>query len=245
MKRSLSGMFSRMFFGCAPTLALSLVLGLPLTQSAFARPATGWVSTTLEGGGANLRAAPSTNAAISATARNGTRFSIVNEQVDSAGYRWYQVQPEAVTPTSAVWLRSDLISFVPPFPAQPRLGCDRAIAETEKTLRAVANTQIRTRNQQPHGYPNGPAARPDSFSYILTGTGADNILASPVFMNQMATQLIENCSQIGLVSFSDSPTDGSYINYGSMPDRLVRPFQCKLGPNSDRGPAQWGESICL
>lgn len=241
MKRSLSDLSFRVLSGFGFTLALSLVL----SQSAFARPATGWVSTTLEGGGANLRASPSTSAEISATVRNGTRFSIVNEQFDRAGYRWYQVQPEAVTLASAVWLRSDLISFVPPFPAQPRLGCDRAIAETEKTIRAVANTQIRTRDQRPHGYANGPAARPDSFSYILTGTGADNILASPVFMNQMAAQLIENCSQIGLVSFSDGPTDGSYVNYGWMPERLVRPFHCKLGPNSDRSAVQWGERICL
>ncbi len=243
MRRSLSGLFFKVFFGITPTLALSF--GLLLSQSAFARPASGWVSTTLEDGGVNLRASPSTSAAISATARNGTQFNIVNEQIDSVGYRWYQVQPEAVTPTSAVWLRGDLVSFVPPLPAQPRLSCDGAIAETEKTIRDVANLQIRTRDQRPHGYPNGPTARPDGVSYILTGSGADNVLASPVFMNQMAAQLIENCPQIGLVSFSDSPTDSSYTSYGWMPGRLVRPFQCRLGPNSARGPVQWGERICL
>lgn len=232
-----------MFLGFVPTLALSL--GLPLSKSAFARPTIGWVSTTIEDGAANLRASPSTNAAISATAQNGTRFSIVDQQSDSVGYRWYQVQPEAVTPTSAVWLRSDLVSLVPPFPAQPRLSCDEAIAATEKTIRDVANLQIRTRDQRPHSFPNGPTDRPDSVSYILTGSGADNVLASPVFMNQMAAQLIENCPQIALVSFSDSPTDSGYATYGWMPGRLVRPFQCRLGPNSDRGPVQWGARICL
>lgn len=243
MKRSPSGSFSKVFFRTIPTLALSF--GLLLSQNAFARPATGWVSTTLEDGAVNLRTSPSTSAAISATARNGTRFSIVNERTDSTGYRWYQVQPEAVTPTSAVWLRSDLVSFVPPFPAQPRLSCEGAIAETEKTLRGVANLQIRTRDQRPHGYSGGPTTRPDIVSYILTGSGANDVLASPVFMNQMAAQLIENCPQIGLVSFGDSPTDSSYTTYGWMPGRLVRPFQCRLGPNSDRGPVRWGERICL
>lgn len=241
MKSPLKTPFSKLFLGAG--LALSVSLGL--SQPAAAAPSAGWVSTTIEGGVANLRLAPSTGASVQATAQNGSRFSIVKEQFDSIGYRWYQVRPDGITPTAAVWIRADLVSFVPPFPAQPRLSCDNAIAETEKTIRAVANTQIRTRNQRPHGYPNGPAARPDGYSYILAGSGAANVLASPVLMNQLAAQIIENCPRTGLVAFSNGLTDSSFINYGWMPGRLVRPFQCRLGPAADRGPAQWGESICL
>ncbi|MGC1308405.1 MAG: SH3 domain-containing protein [Phormidesmis sp.] len=245
MKLVFTGPFSHRVSQLLLGAGLMLAISLSLTQQASAIPPAGWVSTTIDGGVANLRATPSTSASVQATAANGSRFSIVAEQFDSAGYRWYQVRPDGVTPTSAVWIRADLVSFAPPFPAQPRLSCDSAIAATEKTLRAVPNTTIRTRDQRPHGYANGPADRPDSYSYQLSGSGAPNVLASPVLMNQLAAQLIENCPRTGLISFSDGPTDGNYTNYGAMPQRMVRPFQCKLGPNSDRGPAQWGESICL
>lgn len=224
---------------------LTAALCLALPQHAFARPADGWVSTTLDGGGANLRAAPSTNSAIQATAVNGTRFSIVDQQNDQAGYRWYQVRPVSVNPTSPVWIRSDLVSFAAPIAAQPQRSCGEAIAQTEQRLRTFPNTEIRTRTQRPHGYSDGPAGRPDSYSFILTGSGAPSILASPAVMNSMAAQLIENCSEAGLVSFSATPTDSGYANYGWMPGRLVRPFQCRLGTNSDRPPAKWGEQICL
>ena len=50
------------------------------TQRASAAPQRGWVSTTVEGGVANLRSGPSTNTQTQATAANGSPFSIVREQ---------------------------------------------------------------------------------------------------------------------------------------------------------------------
>ncbi|MGB3299705.1 MAG: SH3 domain-containing protein [Phormidesmis sp.] len=223
------------------SLATTLCLAMP--NSAQARPSSGWVATTLDGGAANLRSAPSTNASVLATIRNGSRFSIVNERFDAAGYRWYQIAPETFNPTSVTWIRSDLVSFAAPFAAQPRLSCDAAIAATEKSIRGVSNTRIATRNQLAHGYRDAPAGRGNSYSFILAGGGSKSVLASPVLMNSLAAQLIENCPGTGLVAFSAG--GGDYINYGVMPERLVRPFQCKLGANSDRGPAEWGEQICL
>lgn len=225
------------------SLAVALCLSMP--QNAFARPSQGWVSTNTNGGSANLRSSPSTRAGVLGTLRNGSPFSIVNERFDTVGYRWYQVRPSTTNFTASVWIRSDLVSFTPTFPAQARLSCNTAIAETEKSLKAVSNTRIDSRRQNSHGYLDGPANRPNAYSFILAGSGGSNILASPVFMNQMATQIIENCPDTALVQFSVGETDGNYINYGLMPERLVRPFQCKLGAESDRDSAKWGEQICL
>ncbi len=241
MKRSLTNLLSSLLVGAGCAIALNLTT----PQSAWARPERGWVSTTLDGGSANLRAAPTTNAGILATIRNGNPFNIVNERFDATGYRWYQAQPITINPTNSLWIRSDLVSFVAPFPAQPRVSCDAAIAQTEQQIRAVSNTQIATRNQRPHGYTDGPANRPSSFTFILAGSGGSNILASPVLMNAMASKLIENCGTVGLVAFSVGDGDSHYLNFGAMPERLVRPFQCKLGSDSGRIPAQWGEQICL
>lgn len=225
--------------------SFTAALCLALPQNAFARPADGWVSTTLDGGGANLRAAPSTSSAIQATAVNGTRFSIVDQQNDQAGYRWYQVRPVSVNLTTPVWIRSDLVSFAGPVAAQPRSSCGEAIAQTEQRLRAFPNTEIRTRTQRPHGYTDGPAGRPDSYSFILAGGGAPNIIASPAVMNSLAAQLIENCPEAGLIFFGAAPAGGGYTAYGSMPGRMVRPFQCRIEPASDLTPLEWGEQICI
>lgn len=234
---------------------LALALVLTAAQQALSRPTTGWVSTTIEGGSANLRSGPSLGNPVQTTARNGSRFQILNEQFDRVGYRWYQVRPDAVAPASAVWIRSDLASFTAPFAAQPRIGCASAIEETITRITAVPGTVFSTRDLNPHGYTDGPTAKPNGISYVLDGSGAANILASPVFMNSLATLQIENCPQVGLITFSEGTvdafsvglgdSDASFINYGAMPERLVRPFQCKAGPGSDRGPARWGEMICL
>jgi hypothetical protein len=224
------------------SLAAVFCLFVPYND-ALAAPSQGWVSTATEGGSANLRATPSTRANIVSTLRNGANFNILGERFDAVGYRWYRVQPTAVNLSSTVWLRSDLISFAAPYAAQPRLSCDGAIAETETSLRAVTNTRITSRAQRAHGYTNGPASRPNGFSFILAGSGGSNILASPVMMNRMAAKLIENCADTGLVTFSVGETDGNYVNYGAMPERLVRPFQCSRG--AERTPVKWGEQICL
>ncbi|PZO59521.1 MAG: hypothetical protein DCF15_03755 [Phormidesmis priestleyi] len=241
MKRLLTNLLSSLLFGAGCATALNLAT----PQSAWASPERGWVSTTLDGGSANLRAAPTTGAGVLATLRNGSPFNIISERFDAAGYKWYQAQPTTINLTNSLWIRSDLVSLVAPFPATPRLSCDAAIAQTEQQIRAVPNTRIETRNQRSHGYTDGPANRPSSFTFILAGSGGNNVLASPVLMNAMASKLIENCATTGLVAFSVGAGDSNYLNYGAMPERLVRPFQCKLGPNSDRGPAKWGEQICL
>ena len=240
MTSSLSTLCSKLFLGAT----LSVSLAFTFAGSASARPAMGWVSTTTDGGSANLRSGPSTSTAIQSTARNGSRFDIVNEQFDATGYRWYQVRSISVTPATAVWIRADLVSFTAPFAAQPKQSCDAAIDATIQKLTAVAGTQFRTQDPVAHGYPDGPTNRPNSLRYGLSGSGAANVLASPVFMNSLATNLIENCPQIGLVNIGADGSD-AFINYGAMPERLVRPFQCKLGPNVRSGPVSWGQSICI
>ena len=240
MPRSLLNLCSKLLLGAS----LSVSLAFAFAESAAARPAVGWVATTTDGGSANLRSGPSTNTAVQATARNGSRFDIVNEQFDATGYRWYQVRPNALTPTATVWLRADLVSFTAPFAAQPKQSCGDTVDATIQRLTAVAGTVFRAQEPVAHGYLDGPTNRPNSLRYGLSGSGAANILASPVFMNSLATNLIENCPQIGLVNIGADGSD-AFINYGAMPERLVRPFQCKLGPDARQGPVSWGQSICL
>ncbi len=224
--------------------SLTTALSMALAQRASAMPQKGWVSTTIEGGVANLRSGPSINTATQVTAANGSPFSIVREQKDSAGYTWYQVRLAAsVMPTSDVWLRSDLVSLVAPIAAQPQISCDNAIAQTESKIRSVFNTQIGTRTLDDHNYSGNVPSRPDSFRFVLTNEGANSVLASPVLMNQLAAQLIESCQTVGLVTFTTASDLTNNASYGYMPERMVRPFSCRTGSTSVA--PDWGEKVCF
>lgn len=237
MKRLLSGF-------CTAAVLSAALCTLPL--QALAQPTEGWISTTVEGGVANLRSQPTSIADVRATAKNGSRFSIIGSAVDSVGYVWYQIRPSVVTPTDSVWVRSDLVSFVAPIAAQPKKSCDSAIAQVEDQLRAVPNVQIVERSQNRHGYRiNVPPGRQDIASFRLGGSGAANVMASTVLMNGMAAQMIENCPTTGIVSFSIPSYADGYVHFGYMPENTVRPFQCRRGPTSNEGLPSWGERNCL
>ena len=150
----------------------------------------------------------------------------------------------SVTPTSDVWLRSDLVSLVAPIAAQPQISCDNAIAQTESKIRSVYNTQISARTLNGHGYSgNVPSDRPDSFRFVLANEGAKSVLASPVLMNQLSAQLIESCPSVGLVTFATASDLANNAAYGYMPGRIVRPFSC-TNNSAAVGPS-WGEKVCF
>ena len=224
---------------------LTTSLTLCLTKPTSAAPARGWVSTTTEGGVVNLRSGPSTNNTAVATAANGNPFSIIREQKDADGYTWYQIQlSSSVTPTSDVWLRSDLMSLVAPIAYQPQILCDSAIAQTESKIRSIYNTQISARTLDNHGYSgNAPEGRTQGYRFNLSNEGANSVMASPVLMNQLAAQLIESCPTVGLVTFTASTNRVENATYGYMPGRLVRPFACSAA--SSGVPPVWGEKRCL
>jgi len=237
-------MTKRLLTGFVTAVALSVAFWT-LPQRALAQPAEGWISTTLSDGFANLRSQPNPTADIQATARNGSRFSILDTATDEIGYVWYQIRPSSVTPTATVWVRSDLVSFVGPIATQPRKSCDSAIAQVENQIRNVRNVQITARSQGLHGYQtNVPLNRSGIASFRLDGSGAANLMASTVLMNSMAAQVIENCPTTGIVSFSSPSYADDYIHFGYMPENTVRRFQCRRGPGRNDGPPNWGDRNC-
>ncbi|MEL6603003.1 MAG: SH3 domain-containing protein [Cyanobacteria bacterium J06614_10] len=237
MKRLLTGLMA------AASCLSPLVV---LSDDALAQPRQGWVATTLEEGVANLRSRPSTAAETQATIRNGQSFSILDTQTDDIGYEWHQIRPSGVTPTSPVWIRSDLVSFAPPLAAEPTISCDSAIAQVEDELRSLPNVQIAERRQNRHFYTvNVPQDRTGMSSFSLAGTGAASVMASTVLMNQMAAQIVENCPTTGLVTFFREGDPDGYIHFGYMPENMVRPFQCRKGSDRNDGPPDWGARNCL
>lgn len=219
------------------------VLGLP--KAAAAAPTQGWISTTLEGGVANLRSQPQSTAPVQATARNGSAFDILGDRTDEVGYTWFQIRPAGITPTEQTWVRSDLVSFAEPIAAAPTMSCDGAIVQVETQLRAVPNVSILQRRSSQHFYRNNvPSDRQGMASFDLGGSGAASVMASRVLMNQMAAQIIENCPETGLVSFLSDDYEDGYIHYGYMPEGTVRPFQCRRDVNRNTNLPDWGERIC-
>lgn len=214
--------------------------------AAIAATQWAWVSPSMADSTVNLRSGPGTEFSIQLSSPLGTRLIVLGSQRQPLGNRdlWYQVRSPK-NEQEKVWIRSDFLSFTAPFQAQPQQSCEGAIAQTKERLGAVPKNQLLKQTTGNHGYLDGPPQRPKSFALILQGSGAANVLASPVFMNQLASNLMENCLTLGLVSYSIGETDSGYLNYGLMPGRLVRPFQCKTGPDFDHGPSNWGQQICL
>lgn len=86
-----------------------------------------------------------------------------------------------------------------------------------------------------------PVAFTHSFLFLLSGGGGENLLNSPVLMNNLASSILNNCVHIGEVMFGLNQSDWSKV-YGKRESGEVFPFKC-IEAREDATPV-WGELIC-
>ncbi|MGG6263979.1 hypothetical protein ACQ4M3_22100 [Leptolyngbya sp. AN03gr2] len=115
------------------------------------------------------------------------------------------------------------------FKAQNQLSANRKV-ETAIRIRDVSKT-----------YRDSPSDRPMNYVFILSGADADTVMKSPQRLKAPATDVIQNCRSVGMVSFALSAS-GWYHSVGIMPGRKFDFFKCF---EADR-PTQivWGEQYC-
>ena len=122
--------------------------------------------------------------------------------------------------------------------------CVDAISSVESQLKSdrnltIESSQINDRN----AFGTPPEGRPHQYAFGMGGSAVEGVMSSPVFLNSLATQVINNCNSISSVSFGLWQS-GLVSVYGLLPSGEVEPFKCpedyEFNPDTDRD-LVWGE----
>ncbi|WP_299411840.1 hypothetical protein [Acaryochloris sp. IP29b_bin.148] len=78
---------------------------------------------------------------------------------------------------------------------------------------------------------DSPADRPRKYQYILENTsGIGNVFSSPQLMSKISQDIMDNCSDVSMVGFSDARFVAD-INYGFFAQSAVKKV-CRPDPLS-------------
>ena len=122
--------------------------------------------------------------------------------------------------------------------------CVGAISSVESQLKSdrdltIEFSQINDRN----AYGTPPEGRPHQYAFGMSGSAVEGVMSSPVLLNTLTTQIIDNCDSISSVSFGLWQS-GLVSVYGLLPSGEVEPFKCpedyEFNPDTDRD-LVWGE----
>jgi hypothetical protein len=126
-----------------------------------------------------------------------------------------------------------------------RSACRSAFALAQIKLSSLKNVHLLRSEKFSHNYSDYPDGRHSGYKFVFHGTDVRNVLASPVFLTTISTDIISNCKDIGIVEFGKYQTDN--INtYGLLRNNKVTSFQC-INPTkkpSTKKPS-WGEVTCV
>ena len=82
-----------------------------------------------------------------------------------------------------------------------------------------------------------PEGRPHQHAFGMSGSAVETVLSSPVLLDTLTTQIINNCNSVSSVSFGLWQS-GFVVVYGLMPNGEVEFFKCpedfEYNPDTDR-----------
>jgi len=90
-------------------------------------------------------------------------------------------------------------------------------------------------------YEDYPQDTPIEITIVMEGSHVEYVLESPQFMSIVASQIMNRCSTVGLVSFGMNHT-GWIVSYGKVNGQLQE-FEC-IEPGIGFDPV-WGEIKCV
>lgn len=147
--------------------------------------------------------------------------------------------------TGLVTLNS-LLFLAMPLQAQEikeKKDCTATISKAQRIIEAGRSIQVLFSTQDiSELYPDHPVNRPYRYVFTMQGSANRSILSSPKFMKSIATNIINQCNSISLVTFGLYASDVD-SSIGLMPNGSVNFFDC-LEAGTGRG-VTWGQAICL
>lgn len=136
-------------------------------------------------------------------------------------------------------LSTAFLSNIPP--SHANTSCKAAVNSVKTQLQKQKNVQLVSVNKEDSNYPDHPKNRPYSYIFILQGTGADSVLFSDKLMTSLATKIIPQCQNIGLVVFALYNSHLS-VDFGLMHNGSIQAFECIERENAAM--PKWGETVC-
>ncbi|KAI9131700.1 hypothetical protein [Acaryochloris sp. CCMEE 5410] len=111
-------------------------------------------------------------------------------------------------------------------------SCRQAILQGEERINQLPQVKLRKGYWDKVGFMyDPPADRPQKYQYILENTsGINNVFSSPQFISKISQDIMDNCSNVGMVGFSDSRFVAD-INYGFFAQSAVKKV-CRPDPLS-------------
>lgn len=163
------------------------------------------------------------------------------------------------TMTSLIVLNAAAFSFIP-FAVKAQNGhggfrrtstCATAVATAKRTIENGRQVRVEARRydiNQYSNYASYPSNRPNGYLLLLNGPATDSIMNSPVFMEAVATDILETCDSASAVRIAPGYGTGWHAIYGLI-DGDVQPFECiedLYGDDFDTYPARtpWGYQYC-
>jgi hypothetical protein len=120
-------------------------------------------------------------------------------------------------------------SILPADAGRSRPICSSTLKSVRSSLRGVRSFKLNPLNKQ-----GQPAGRMKSLDIVSLD---DSFEISKQL--SIATRIIKNCSQVGLVTYSVYRTDGGSL-FGLVNGQVIE-FPCQ---EDQRQPARWGENLC-
>lgn len=104
--------------------------------------------------------------------------------------------------------------------------CRSAIASVENQLKSDRNLTIElSQIERLQYHPDHPEGRPNGYKVGMKGDAAFSVLGSPVLLNSLSTEIINNCNSVSLADFGIYQT-GNVRTFGLMSNGEVEEFQC-------------------
>jgi len=116
-------------------------------------------------------------------------------------------------------------------------SCNAALATAQKRIETGGEIEVRVhRSDVSASYTDYPLNRPAEYTFAFQGTAELTIINSPKFMTALATDVVQACETVSLVTFTVAGTDYMHL-LGLMPGGEVKAFDClEITGNTEERP---------
>ena len=137
-----------------------------------------------------------------------------------------------------------VLNLPSPVKAEESQSCTASIANAQKQIETGRSLEALIRVfDVSKSYSDYPQDRSAGYSFALKGKAASTVIRSPKFMKSIATDVIQNCRSVSMVTFVVWETD-NIATFGLFPSGKVEGFQCvEFDRHGSR--TVWGKQVCL